>query len=147
MSIELMWAHAKRHVPKIGLKFSECFGEVKNMYDFSQTRSIAMLITQIKQGWNGHSWTDEDTGPCEHKPVDAELCQKYINHCIHELETWIRNSGPAGSPYHPQSFTDLRSTFFFLKNMNVTLSSMVGRKIREVITHSCWCSIESELRG
>ena len=98
--------------PGIGVKFSECFGKVKNMYDFTQTRSIPTLIAQIKQGWNGHSWTDEDTGPCEHKAVNAELCQKYINHCIHQLETWIRNSGPEGSPYHPQSFTDLRSTFF-----------------------------------
>ena len=49
--------------------------KVAKMYDFSAGRSISKLIQQIKQGWKGHVWEDDDTGEQEHKAVTADLCQ------------------------------------------------------------------------
>ena len=51
-----------------------------------------MLIKQIKDGWNGWSDEDDELGHCEHKAVDAALCQSYIDHCTQELENWIKNT-------------------------------------------------------
>ena len=84
--------------------------EVKERYDFTVKRSVKMLIKQVKQGLNGHTWSDDDLGEREHKPATAELCQKYINHCIRELENWIKNSGEKGTKYHPDHFTNLKGT-------------------------------------
>ena len=49
---------------------------------------------------------DNDIGRQEHKPVDAALCCKWIEHSIKELEAWILRSGPKGSQYHPHDFPD-----------------------------------------
>jgi len=36
--------------------------EVKNMYDFGKKRTVKTLIKEVKQGWDGHVWTDENIG-------------------------------------------------------------------------------------
>ena len=65
------------------------------------------LIQQIRDGWNGCTWKDADINECVHKPVDAEMCQRFIRHSISELEAWIK-SHPQGSKYHPQNFNTLK---------------------------------------
>merc|ERR1711951_97230 len=93
--------------------FIICY-EVKNRYDFTKKRNVKTLIQQVKEGWDGHTWYDNDLGNRVHKPVTADLCKKFINHCIKELENWIKNSGEQGSKYHPSNFTELKS-------INITL--------------------------
>ena len=56
--------------------------EVKNRYDFTKKRNMKTLIQQVKQGWNGHTWNDEDIGVRVHKPVTGEMCSKFFDHCI-----------------------------------------------------------------
>ena len=63
-------------------------------------------MQQIRQGWNGHEWEDEEIGHQEHTAVDAGLCKKWIEHSIKELENWVLRSGTKGSEYHPQSFPE-----------------------------------------
>ena len=84
--------------------------EVKDRYDFTQTRNISTLIAHIKAGWNGCSWQDDDIGECVHKPVDRQMCQNFIRHCVQELEGWIKRQ-PEGSNYHPNGFSGLQRTF------------------------------------
>ena len=67
-------------------------------------------MQQIRQGWNGHEWEDEEIGHQEHAAVDAELCKKWIEHSVKELENWILRSGTKGSEYHPQSFPETSGT-------------------------------------
>ena len=80
------------------------FNKVRNCYGFTVSRTPSILIEQIRQGWKGHRWQDADIGRQEHKPVTADLCKKWIEHSIKELESWILRSGPKGSQYHPQDF-------------------------------------------
>ena len=61
MLIELLWAYAKLHVTLLFISFS-IHPEVKNMYDFGKKRTVKTLIKQVKQGWDGHVWTDENIG-------------------------------------------------------------------------------------
>ena len=84
------------------------FTEVKDNYNFGVKRNIPTLIEQIKQGWNGHQWGDEDIGQCEHRAVDSEMCQNFIRHSISELEKWIKKSGQEGSEFHPSGFSSLK---------------------------------------
>ena len=93
---------------------SQYKNEVKDRYDFTETRTISTLIQQIKDGWNGCTWTDADIKECVHKPVDAEMCKRFIRHSVSELETWIK-SHPQGSKYHPQNFTTLSSKIVYCK--------------------------------
>ena len=70
------------------------------------------LIQQVKEGWNGHTWNDEDIGVRVHNPVTGEMCSKFFDHCIKELESWIKltiESGTFDETYHPGRFTSLKS--------------------------------------
>ncbi len=109
MSIELLWAYAKLHVTLLSILFS-IHPEVKNMYDFGKKRTVKTLIKQVKQGWDGHVWTDEDIGDREHKPVTAQMCKSYIDHCVKELEVWLRaNVGKLNAEFQPNRFENLKS--------------------------------------
>ena len=93
------------------LIFYEIF-EVRERYDFSCSRTISELTKQIRMGWMGGTWEDEDLGTRTHKPVDAALCKKFFDHASGELDKWIKNSGPPGSAYHPVGYSGLRSNLF-----------------------------------
>ena len=58
------------------------FFEVRERYDFTCTRTITQLTKQIRMGWSGGTWNDEDLGARTHKPVDATLCKKFFDHAI-----------------------------------------------------------------
>ena len=79
------------------------------MYDFTCTRTISELTKQIRMGWTGGSWEDEDLGTRTHKPVDSVLCKKFFDHASRELDKWITSSGPPGSSYHPKGYCGIRS--------------------------------------
>ena len=92
--------------------YASFYDEVKNRYDFTNKRSMKTLIQQVKEGWNGHTWNDEDIGVRVHKPVTGEMCSKFFDHCIKELESWIKStieSGTFDETYQPDHFTSLKS--------------------------------------
>ena len=61
-------------------------------------------------GWDGHVWTDEDIGEREHKPVTAQMCNSYIDHCVKELEVWLKaNVGKLHAEFQPGRFKNLKS--------------------------------------
>ena len=91
-----------------------CIYEVRECYDFTCTRSMSQLIQQIRRGWTGGSWEDEDLGTRTVRPVDADLCKKYFNHAMDELNKWVLKSGPVGSKYHPQGYSGIRSKLTLL---------------------------------
>ena len=66
-------------------------------------------MEQIREGWNGGTWEDEDLGTMVHKPVTPEMSCKFIQHSIKELESWIIHCGEVGTEFHPEGFTSLKS--------------------------------------
>ena len=67
-------------------------------------------IEQVKQGWDGHVWTDEDIGDRQHKPVTAQMCNSYIDHCVKELEAWLKaNVGKLNAEFQPGRLKNLKS--------------------------------------
>ena len=73
-------------------------------------RTVKTLIKQVKQGWDGHVWTDENIGDREHKPVTAQMCNSYIDHCVKELEVWLKaNVGKLNAEFQPGRFKNLKS--------------------------------------
>ena len=82
--IELMWAYSKRHVTHNKNSFNII--EVRERYDFSCTMGTEELTKQIRMGWTGGSWIDEDLGMRTHKPVDAPLCKRFFDHAISILK-------------------------------------------------------------
>ena len=108
---------------------------------FTCTRSISTFITQIKQGWNGHQWHDEEMGHQVHNGVTGETCQKYISHCMKELEAWIHRSGDPGSEYHPEDFIDI------YRNIVTTPGKISSVSVRSVERISARPYIQFAYRG
>ena len=108
--MELLWAYAKRHV-SFHLDSPQNFYEVRERYDFECSRTPSPLTEQIRMGWSGGTWEDDDLGTRTHKPVDAVLCKKFFRHAMKMLHRWILASGPPGSAYYPVGYTGIQSNF------------------------------------
>lgn len=75
--MEILWAYAKRHVSSYPDSFHKIF-EVWERYDFECSRTPSQLTEQIRMGWSGGTWEDEDLGSRKHKPVMLNYAKKSL---------------------------------------------------------------------